>query len=341
MFRDEATIEVVAGKGGDGMSSFRREKYVAEGGPDGGDGGDGGSVVLEATHELNSLLVVGRRFRYAAQGGRPGGTRLKTGARGETVTVQVPIGTLVYDADRGNLLKDLDAPGATVVVARGGKGGKGNKRFATAVRQTPTQFTRGLPGETRRLRLELKLFAEVGLLGFPNAGKSTFLSRVTAARPKVADYPFTTLEPQVGIAKVGDYDTLVLADLPGLIEGASEGHGLGHRFLRHVERCGVLLHLVDVSPSADRDPVEAWTALEHELEKASPELFAKPRLVVATKHFEDDASAEGLAALEAAVTARAGDPRFGEVLAISSVTGAGLDALLQRARQLARPEADV
>ena len=334
MFRDEATIEVIAGKGGDGLSSFRREKYVQEGGPNGGDGGDGGSVVLEATHELNSLLVVGRAFRYAAKGGVPGGTNLCTGARGKDVVVQVPIGTLVYDSERGNLLKDLATDGARVIVVKGGKGGKGNKRFANAVRQAPTEFTHGLPGEKRRLNLELKLFAEVGLLGFPNAGKSTFLSRVTQATPKIADYPFTTLEPQVGIATVGDYDTLVLADLPGLIEGASEGHGLGHKFLRHVERCSVLLHLVDVSESADRDPVEAWSALEAELKKASPELFEKPRLVVATKHFEDDASNERLAELQAAV----GKVQGSEVIPISSVIGTGLEGLLVRARQLARPD---
>jgi GTP-binding protein len=326
MFRDEATIEVIAGKGGDGLVSFRREKYVPHGGPDGGDGGDGGSVILSATTDVTSLLRVGRAFRYAARGGAPGGPRKRSGARGADVRVDVPVGTQVYDAERGNLLKDLDRPGLEVVVARGGRGGKGNPRFATAVRQVPRTATHGTEGEARRLRLELKLFAQVGLLGFPNAGKSTFLSRVSAARPKIAEYPFTTLEPQVGIATVGDYDTLVIADLPGLIEGAAEGHGLGHEFLKHVERCAVLLHLVDVSDGAERDPVEAWRALEAELAQASPALAGKPRLVVGSKHFEDDTSEARLAALRAAVG--------GEVLGMSSVLGQGVDEVLRRLWQL-------
>ncbi len=328
MFRDETTIEVIAGDGGDGLVSFLREKYVAKGGPDGGDGGRGGSVVLVATTALNSLLEVGRPFRYAAAGGRPGGPRNRTGASGRDVELEVPVGTLVFDAEHGNLLRDLDRVGARLEVAAGGKGGRGNARFATSVRQAPRHATKGRPGESLRLRLELKLFAEVGLLGFPNAGKSTFLSRVTAATPKIADYPFTTLEPQVGIARVGDFDTLVIADLPGLIEGAADGHGLGHRFLRHVERCAVLLHLVDVSAGAERDPVEAWRALEEELARYSPELAAKPRIVVATKHFEDPSSEARLRALAAAVA--------GPVMGISSVTGAGLAPLLEAARRLVR-----
>jgi len=328
MFRDEAQIEVVAGRGGDGLVAFRREKYVPRGGPDGGDGGHGGDVVLVASREHNSLLAVSRRFRYEARSGRPGGPQLCTGASGSDTRVPVPIGTQVYDAERGHLLCDLACEGAEVVVARGGRGGKGNARFATSVRQVPRHAQPGQEGEERRLRLELKLFAEVGLLGFPNAGKSTFLSRVTAATPKIAAYPFTTLAPQVGIAAVGDFDTLVIADLPGLIEGASEGQGLGHRFLRHVERCAVLLHLVDVSPGADRDPLDAWHALDAELARYSPALHAKPRLTVATKHFEDPASDERLAALRAGLT--------GEVLAISAVLGRGVDELLVRARALVR-----
>lgn len=333
MFRDEAEIEVQAGRGGDGLVSFRREKYVQNGGPDGGDGGRGGDVVLRATRDHASLLKVARRFRYAAPNGVPGGPRTRTGACGERVVVGVPIGTLVFDAEKGNLLRDLIEEGDEVVVARGGRAGKGNTRFANSVRQVPRYATRGAAGEFRRLRLELKLFAEVGLLGFPNAGKSTFLSRVSAATPKIAGYPFTTLEPHVGIATVGDYDTLVIADLPGLIEGASEGQGLGHKFLRHVERCRVLLHLVDVSPSADRDPVEAWQALEQELGRYSEELLAKPRLVVATKHFEDPGSDERLAALRAAVAAER--PRA-EVLPISAATGRGLDEVLRTAQALVR-----
>ncbi len=328
MFRDETTIEVVAGRGGDGLISFRREKYAPKGGPDGGDGGAGGSVILRATEERNSLLEVGRRHRYVAAGGRPGGPNQRFGACADDVIIEVPVGTQILDADRGNLLRDLDTAGMEVVVAQGGSGGKGNVHFANSVRQTPHHATKGTPGERRTLRLDLKLVAEVGLLGFPNAGKSTFLSRVTSARPKVADYPFTTLEPKVGIAEVGDYDTLVLADLPGLIEGAAEGHGLGHRFLRHVERCRVLMHLVDVSAGAERDPVDAWRALESELERYSETLYAKPRLVVATKHHEDDVSDERVAALGAATGQ--------EVFGISSVLGIGLTELLRAAHRLVR-----
>lgn len=330
LFRDEVTVDVVAGKGGGGLISFRHEKYVPRGGPDGGDGGDGGSVVLVATSELNSLLSIGRTHRYAARDGRPGGPRNRTGGRGGDCVIDVPVGTQVLDAEHGNLLRDLDSVGVRLVVARGGKGGKGNTRFVSAVRQAPRMATSGTAGELRKLRLELKLVAEVGLLGMPNAGKSTFLSRVTAATPKIADYPFTTLVPHVGIAEVGDYDTLLIADLPGLIEGASEGHGLGHRFLRHVERCGVLLHMVDVSSAAQAqgDPVDAWRTLERELERYSPELYAKPRLVVGTKHFEDVSSEKGLEALRRGTRA--------EVLGISSVTGEGIQALLMRARELVR-----
>jgi GTP-binding protein len=341
MFRDEASIEVIAGKGGDGMSSFRREKYVIKGGPDGGDGGDGGSVLLVASSALNSLLKVGRSYRYSADKGQPGGSRKCTGGRGQSRRVAVPVGTQVFDADEGTLLFDLAHEGDELLVARGGKGGKGNVRFANSVRQAPNHCTPGKDGERRSLNLVLKIFAEVGLLGLPNAGKSTFLSRVTEARPKIADYPFTTLDPQVGIAKVGDYDTLVLADLPGLIEGAAEGAGLGHQFLRHVERCRVLLHLVDVSTGATDEPAQAWRTLDRELLNYSAALHAKPRITVATKHFEDEDSAQGLEALRQAV-AEAGvesehPPR---VHPISSVTGEGLAELLSLAQTLVRGEVD-
>lgn len=330
-FRDEAEIEVSAGKGGDGTVSFRREAHVPFGGPDGGDGGRGGSVIFETETGMHSLLNIGRRFRYVAKNGQPGGPRDRTGRSADDLVVKVPVGTLVYDAERGNLMKDLDTPGESLVVAQGGKPGKGNTRFATAVRQVPRKATMGTAGEQRRLRLELKLFAEVGLLGFPNAGKSTFISRVTAARPKVADYPFTTLEPNVGIARVGSgYDTLVVADLPGLIEGAAEGAGLGHQFLRHVERCQVLLHLVDISKSAMRDPVEAWKALEDELLRYSPTLHAKPRLTVGSKCFEDDGWEERLAALRAVV----GE----DVLGVSSVLGNGVEDVLREAHKIVRAD---
>ena len=325
MFRDEAIVQVVAGKGGDGLVSFRREKYVPRGGPDGGDGGRGGSVILVASSSVTSLLEIGRRPHYAAKDGRPGGPRKCTGASAEDLVVEVPIGTQVRDQRRGHLLRDLIQEGQRLVVARGGQGGQGNVRFATSVHQTPREATPGQPGEERGLRLELKLFAEVGLVGLPNAGKSTLLARVTAATPKIADYPFTTLEPQVGIARVGDYDTLVLADLPGLIEGAAEGHGLGHRFLKHVERCQVLLHLVDVSPGAHPGPAEAWAVIEKELSAFSPVLAAKPRLAVATKVESEDCEA-GILQL--------GEVCGGPVLPVSSVKGDGLDGLLREARAL-------
>ena len=283
MFRDECEIDVVAGDGGDGVVSFRREKYVPRGGPDGGDGGRGGSVVLLASPRVSSLLAIGRSPRYRAADGRPGEGGNRTGRSAEDLVLEVPVGTVVLDAERGNRLADLATEGTRLVVARGGAGGKGNARFATSVHQVPRKATSGGPGERRRLALQLKLFADVGLIGLPNAGKSTFLSVVTAARPRIADYPFTTLEPQVGIAPVGESDTLVLADLPGLIEGAAEGHGLGHRFLRHVERCRVLLHLVDCSGASSDDPFTAQRVVREELERFSPALAAKPRMLVATK----------------------------------------------------------
>ncbi|MEZ6017309.1 MAG: GTPase ObgE [Planctomycetota bacterium] len=336
MFRDEAQIEVIAGDGGDGIVSFRREKYVEKGGPDGGDGGHGGDVVLIASTQVHSLLEIGRSFRYAAQHGERGGSRNKTGRSGESIELLVPVGTIIKDAERGNVLRDLDTPDARLVVAVGGKGGKGNTRFASSVRQVPRHATPGIPGEHRRVLLELKLFAQVGLLGFPNAGKSTFLSRVSAARPKIADYPFTTLEPQVGIVPVGDYDTLVMADLPGLIEGAAEGAGLGHRFLRHVERCRVLLHLVDVSTLAEPSPAEAYRLLDDELRRYSAELYAKPRIVVATKAFEDDDSDARVEELAEAVRALGG----GTVLGMSSVLGTGVPEVLRAAREVVRAATD-
>jgi GTPase len=327
MFRDEVEIEVQAGKGGDGLVSFRREKYVPRGGPDGGDGGRGGSVLLVASSDLNSLLKLGRRKRYAADNGRPGGTSNKAGRDAEDLRLEVPVGTQVFDAEHGNLLRDLTAEGQVLEVARGGDGGLGNARFANAVRQTPRIATKGRPGEDLRVRLELRLFAEVGLVGLPNAGKSTFLARVTAATPKIADYPFTTLVPQVGIAAVGDHDTLVVADLPGLIEGASEGHGLGHRFLRHVERCKVLLQLVDVSAGASAEPREAWRVIDAELARSSPALAAKPRLVVASKCEDPEAEAQA-----EELERELGRP----VLRMSAVTGRGVGEVLAQALRLAR-----
>lgn len=328
MFRDEIVLELTAGRGGDGCMSFRRESGVPKGGPDGGDGGRGGNVILRATEDVNSLLRLGRRKGYSAGTGQPGLAQKKTGRDGDDLILDVPVGTQVFDADRDNMLRDLEHPGMELVICKGGRGGRGNINFANAVRQAPRISTPGRDGELRRVRLEQKIFAEVGLVGLPNAGKSTFLARVTAATPKIAAYPFTTLEPQVGIATVGDYDTLCIADLPGLIEGAAEGQGLGHRFLKHVERCSALLQLVDVSAAAESEPAEAWRVIDQELARSSPDLHQKPRLTVASK--VEDAESEARAAeLEAAL----GTP----VLRMSAATGEGLDAVLEAARGLVRP----
>lgn len=325
MFRDECLIEVIAGKGGDGLASFRHEKYAPMGGPDGGDGGLGGSVILRATDQVTSLLGVGRKPRYAAKGGQPGGPRNRYGHSGEDRIIEVPIGTQVFDLKNGNMLRDLSAQGEELVIAAGGRGGRGNACFANSIRQAPRTAEQGRSGESRRVRLELKLFAEVGLLGLPNAGKSTFLSAASKATPKIADYPFTTLQPQVGICAVGGFETLVVADLPGLIEGAADGAGLGHRFLKHVERCRVLLQFVDVSAGANMEPTEAFRVILAELQNYSADLAQRPRLVVATK-VEDDECEARAAELEAELKC--------SVLRISSVSGAGVSELLQQAHQL-------
>ena len=325
MFRDECLIEVIAGKGGDGLASFRHEKYAPMGGPDGGDGGNGGDVILRATDQVTSLLAVGRKPRYAAPGGEPGGPRKRYGHRGESKVIQVPVGTQVFDLKHGNMLRDLSAQDEELVIAAGGRGGRGNACFANSIRQAPRTAEQGRSGEHRKVRLELKLFAEVGLLGLPNAGKSTFLSASSKATPKIADYPFTTLSPQVGICPVGNFETLVVADLPGLIEGAASGAGLGHRFLKHVERCRVLLQFVDVSASATTEPLEAYRVIEAELQRYSSDLAERPRLVVATKVEDPDSEARA-AELEKALQR--------EVLRISSVSGAGVQALLNQAHGL-------
>ncbi len=319
MFRDEAVIKVRAGRGGRGIVSFRREKFVPRGGPDGGDGGRGGSVILVADPGKSSLYDLAHTPVLQAENGKPGGGGNRTGRSGEDLVIPVPVGTLVYALPRGNLLKDLDRPGARVVVARGGKGGRGNARFATAERRAPRFAEEGSPGEERELKLELKLIADVGLVGLPNAGKSTLLSRLSAARPKVADYPFTTLAPVLGIVELDPSRVLVVADLPGLIEGAHQGHGLGDRFLRHVERTRLLLHLVDCSSTAP-DPVESFRVIRRELESYSPVLASKEWIGAATK-MDDPAGEEKARALEEAL----GRP----FLRISSVTGRGLKELLR------------
>jgi GTPase len=292
MFVDEAKIAVKAGDGGNGCVAFRREKYVPRGGPSGGDGGHGGSVYLEANPNDNTLLRYRYNREFKADRGRHGEGSNCTGVSGDDMLLKVPVGTLVFDSDNSELLADLKKPGQRVLVAQGGKGGRGNQHFAKPWHQAPREKEEGEPGEERHLRLELKLLADVGLVGFPNAGKSTLISVISAARPKIANYPFTTLEPNLGVVNAdggtGSHGTelgrtFVVADLPGLIQGASEGAGLGVRFLRHVERTRLLVHLIDTSDTAEIGPVKAFEIIEGELSAFSESLTQKPRIVVATK----------------------------------------------------------
>src|ERR1700741_3184078 len=283
LFLDEARILVKAGDGGNGCLAFRREKYVPRGGPNGGDGGRGGDVELVSTAHQNTLLQFSYNPEHKAERGRHGEGSNKTGADGRSIEVQVPVGTVVYDESTSERLFDFTEPGQRFVVARGGRGGKGNARFATSTHQAPTEHEPGQPGDEKRLRLELKLLADVGLVGFPNSGKSTLISRISAARPKIADYPFTTLEPNLGVVQLDDYRSFVVADIPGLIEGAHLGAGLGIQFLRHIERTRLLAHLVDVSESSGRDPVRDFEIVLAELASFSEALVAKPMIVVATK----------------------------------------------------------
>ena len=265
MFIDDVTIYVKAGDGGNGCLAFRREKYVPRGGPSGGDGGRGGDVALVASQHYNTLLHFRFNPEHKAERGRHGEGSNRKGREGHSVDVPTPVGTIVYDAETGEVLHDFTQAGDRFVVARGGRGGKGNARFATSTHQAPTEHEQGFPGEEHRLRLELKLLADVGLVGFPNAGKSTLISRISAAKPKIADYPFTTLEPSLGVVSAGDDRSFVVADIPGLIEGAHTGHGLGIQFLRHIERTRVLAHLVDVSETSGRDPVRDFEIVLGEL----------------------------------------------------------------------------
>ena len=320
MFIDEAKIWVKAGDGGNGCVAFRREKYVPRGGPSGGDGGDGGDVILESSEHRNTLLPFRYNREFRAERGRHGEGSNRHGATGEERVIQVPVGTIVCDEDSGEKLFDFVAAGQRFRVARGGRGGRGNARFATSTNRAPRRADPGTPGEERRLRLELKLLADVGLVGFPNAGKSTLISRLSAAHPKIADYPFTTLEPCLGVVAVNNEESFVLADIPGLIEGAHAGHGLGTRFLRHIERTRLLVHLVDVSDTG-RDPAEDFRIVRNELARFSPALLEKPVVVVANKvdllpgpgrleALRAFCEAEGLA-----------------LLAISALRGDGLDEL--------------
>jgi GTP-binding protein len=326
-FVDEATISVHAGKGGDGSGSFRREKYVQYGGPDGGDGGRGGSVFLEGDSGLNTLVDFRHLRKYKAQNGQSGSGRQKTGRSGEDIVVRVPLGTIVTDVESGEPIGDVTEPGQRLLVAQGGRGGLGNVHFKSSTNRAPRKTVPGSPGVSRSLHLELKVLADVGLLGFPNAGKSTLISAVSAARPKVADYPFTTLYPNLGVVRIDHSRSFVIADVPGLIEGAAEGTGLGIQFLKHLQRTRLLLQLVDLAPVAlDDDPVEQVRQLEHELCKFDPELMNKPRWLVFTKTdllpIEEAKSKAG-----EAIEALGWDQPW---TMISSVTGTGTEQLMQK-----------
>ncbi len=328
-FIDEAKIEVHAGKGGDGSAAFRREKYVPRGGPSGGDGGRGGSIWAVANRNINTLVD----YRYArihrAENGDGGRGSDKYGRGGRDVELRVPVGTLVRDAVRGELIADLAHDGERALLAKGGQGGIGNLHFKSSTNRAPRQFTRGLPGESRQLALELRVLADVGLLGLPNAGKSTLVRAVSSARPKVADYPFTTLDPSLGVVRVASEASFVIADIPGLIEGAAEGAGLGHQFLRHLSRTRLLLHLVDIAPlDQDADPARAARALAQELKKYDEALYRKPRWLVFNKiDLAQDADARIARILRAL--------RYkGSWFKISAISGKGCDELCNAAYRL-------
>jgi GTP-binding protein len=329
MFVDEAHIWVKAGDGGRGCLSFRREKYVPKGGPDGGDGGRGGHVYFEAVENKDTLLDFAGRHHWRAENGKHGQGSNKNGADGADLVIPVPPGTLIYDTDLELLLKDLAGIGDRVQICRGGKGGRGNKAFATATNQAPRETEPGTPGQERNLKLELKLIADVGLVGMPNAGKSTLLSRCSSARPKIASYPFTTLEPVLGIVELSDFRRFVMADIPGLIEGASAGAGLGHDFLKHIERTAIIAHILDVMPMDGSDPVDNYHAIRAELERHSQVLAEKQEVIVANKS-DLDPDGEKLAHVRHMLGR--------DIPAISAATGQGIrdlsELLWQRTREL-------
>jgi GTPase len=324
-FVDEVEIEVQSGKGGDGCVSFRRERYNPRGGPDGGDGGRGGSVILLADSQLTTLLDHRYTRLYKASNGQPGMGKDRYGAAGDDLVVRVPVGTLVFDSGDNRLLCDLDRAGGSFVIAKGGLGGRGNLHFKSSTNQAPRKAETGLPGENLHLRLELKLLADVGVVGFPNTGKSTLVSRLSRAKPKIADYPFTTLVPTLGMVALGEHRSFVMADVPGLIEGAHKGTGLGHRFLRHVERCKILIHLISWETGEEPDPsllIERFDILEREMALFDRSLSKKIRLVGISKL--DLAEVRALADSVVKTLGERGIP----VVAISSVSGEGLERLL-------------
>jgi GTPase len=328
MFVDEVDIHVLAGAGGSGCLSFRREKFVPRGGPDGGDGGSGGSVYIVATPTKNTLVDFRFHPEFKARRGQHGQGSNRTGQTADDLEIGVPVGTLVFEKDpEGDLrlLGDLAEEGQRVLVARGGRGGRGNARFVSSTNRAPRRTEPGEDGEEKQLQLQLKLIADVGLIGFPNAGKSTLISRISAARPKIADYPFTTLVPNLGVVTLSDDRSFVVADVPGLIKGAHEGHGLGHQFLRHIERTKVLVHLVDVSGASGRDPGEDFETILDELQRFSPTVAAKPQIVVANKMDAVD-EPDRVKALERRVK-----KRKLPFLKISGASGQGVDAVLEAA----------
>jgi GTP-binding protein len=338
MFVDEAKIRVKAGDGGNGCMAFRREKFVPRGGPSGGDGGRGGDVIMESSERHNTLVHFRFNPEYKAERGRHGEGSNCTGREGENVILKVPVGTIVYDELTGELVHDFSHPDERVVVARGGRGGRGNAQFATSTHQAPREHEEGRPGEERDLRLELKLLADIGLVGYPNAGKSTLISRISAAKPKIADYPFTTLQPNLGVVVVGDPSedvSFVVADIPGLIEGASGGAGLGTQFLKHIERTRLLVHLVDVSDASGRpDPVEDYEVITRELASFGAGLDTKPTIVAASKI--DAANKDKLAKLKRYCKRKKLD-----LIPISAVTGEGIEELkYAMARKLAKLKAE-
>jgi GTP-binding protein len=319
-FLDQAKIFLKSGDGGDGVTAFRREKFIQLGGPDGGDGGRGGDIVFEAVENLNTLIDFRYTQHFKAKKGGNGSGADRTGAGAPTLTIKVPIGTQIFDDDRETMLADLDKPGMRIVFLRGGDGGFGNARFKTSTNRAPRRSDKGWPGEERWVWLRLKLIADAGLIGAPNAGKSTFLKVVSGANPKIADYPFTTLHPQLGVVRLSMTEEFVLADIPGLIEGAHEGTGLGDRFLGHVERCAVLLHLID---GAAGHVVDAWRTIRHELEEYGGGLVDKPEIIVLNK--ADAMTPRELSSRRAALAKASGAP----VMAISAVTGQGVKEVLR------------
>ena len=313
MFIDFTEVELLAGNGGKGAVHFRLEKYIPKGGPDGGDGGRGGHIVFKADANLHTLQDVRYRRKYKADDGGAGGGARKTGKSGQNVIVRVPVGTIIRNKENSDVVADLIENGESIIICKGGIGGKGNIRFKTSTNRAPRKAQPGLPGETGHFEIELKILADVGLVGLPNAGKSTLLSRISAARPKIADYPFTTLDPNLGIVKYGDYSSFVMADIPGLIEGASDGKGLGHQFLKHIERNKILLYLID---GTDETPLQSFKTLENEILQFNPDLDIKPVLICRTKSDIGNELAEEWEKFDQ------------DILVISAVSGDGLETLI-------------